>query len=86
MSLAQAAGVQRGGPFPQECELVKRLKEVQAPAFLRETPGQDLIVPHREWIEELLRKGEAKEAITAKQIWRLFRRIPGTQTRFYLPP
>jgi len=71
--LAQAAGVQRGSPFPQECELVKRLKEVQAPAFLRETPGQALIVPHREWIEELLRKEEAKKAITAKQIWRLFR-------------
>jgi len=67
--LAQAAGVQRGNPFPPESELVQRLKEVQAPALLRETPGQDQIVPHREWIETLLRE---QEEITAKQIWRLF--------------
>ncbi len=73
VGLAQAVGVRRGDPFPQESELVRRLKEVQTSGLLRETPGQDLIVPHREWIEELLRRTEAKEAITAKQIWRLFR-------------
>lgn len=73
VGLAQAAGVQRGAPFLQESELAKRLKELQAPGLLRETPGQDQIAPHREWIEGLLREGERKEAITAKQIWRLFR-------------
>jgi len=72
--LAQTAGVQRGTPFPQECELVNRLKEVQAPALLRETPGQDQIIPHREWMEGLLRE---EEEITAKQIWRLFREKTG---------
>ena len=72
--LAQAAGVERGTPFPQEGELVKRLKEGQASALLRETPGQDQISPHREWIDGLLKESEAKkEELTAKQIWRLFR-------------
>lgn len=73
VKLAQTAGVQRGSPFPEECELAKRLKEVQAPAFLRETPGQDLITPHRDWIGEVLRE----EEITAKQIWRLFQEKTG---------
>lgn len=67
--LAQAAGVQRGAPFPPEGDLVHRLKEMQAPVLLRQTPGQDQIVSHREWVEELLRD----KHITAKQIWRLFR-------------
>jgi transposase len=74
--LAQAAGVQRGSPFPQEGELIHRLREVQAPALLRETPGQDQIRVHREWIEGLLR-GAEKEEITAKQVWRLFREKTG---------
>jgi transposase len=72
--LAQAAKVQRGTPFPEECELVNRLKQLQAPALLRETPGQDQFIPHREWIEGLLRE---EEESTAKQIWRLFREKTG---------
>jgi transposase len=75
--LAQAAGVQRGSPFPPEGEMVNRLKEAQVSALLRETPGQDQILGHREWIEGLLREGEGKEEITAKQIWRLFRERTG---------
>ena len=76
--LAQAAGVERGTPFPQEGELVNRLKTVQASALLRETPGQDQISPHREWIDGLLKESETKkEELTAKQIWRLFRERTG---------
>ncbi len=76
--LAQAAGVERGGPFPPESDLVQRLKAVQAPAFLRETPGQDQIAAQREWISGLLRESEGKkEDLTAKQIWRLFRERTG---------
>jgi len=76
--LAQAAGVERGSPFPQECELVHRLKEVHVPAILRETPGQDQIAPHREWIDGLRKESETKkEEITAKQVWRLFREKTG---------
>ena len=71
--LAQATGVERGSPFPEESELVKRLREVPAPAFFREKPGQDLITAHRQWIGELLRE----EEITAKQIWRLFQEKTG---------
>lgn len=76
--LAQAAGVERGTPFPQEGELVNRLKTVQASALLRETPGQDQISPHREWIDGLLKESETKkEELTAKQFWRLFRERTG---------
>ena len=76
--LAQAAGVQRGSPLPEEGELVNRLKELQAPALLRQTPGQDQIAPYRQWVDGLLRESEPKgEEITAKQIWRLFREKTG---------
>jgi transposase len=76
--LAQAAGVQRGSPLPEEGELVNRLKELQAPALLRQTPGQDQIAPYRQWVDGLLRESETKnEEITAKQIWRLFREKTG---------
>jgi len=77
--LAQAAGVERGSPFPEEGDLVNRLREVQAPGLLRETPGQDQIRAHRDWIEGLLREGEGKEDLTAKQVWRLFRERTGLQ-------
>lgn len=70
---AQAAGVEPGAPFPPEGELVQRLKEMQAPIRLRQTPGQDQIVPHREWLGELLQEKD----ITAKQIWRLWRERTG---------
>jgi transposase len=76
--LAQAAGVQRGSPFPEEGELVNRLKELPAPALLRQTPGQDQIAPYRQWVQGLLTETEPKsEEITAKQIWRLFREKTG---------
>ena len=75
--LAQTAGVERENPFPEEVDLVNRLREVQAPGLLRETPGQDQIRAHRDWIEGLLREGEGQEDLTAKQVWRLFRERTG---------
>jgi len=68
VDLGQKAGVQRGVPFPAEDELVRKLKELSTSTLLRETPAQDLIVPHREWIAELIKD----EQMTAKQVWRLF--------------
>lgn len=65
--LAQQVGVARGEPFPEESGLISRLKEVSDSQLLRETPAQDLLVPHREWMAELLKD----EEMTAKQLWRL---------------
>lgn len=67
VSLARQVGVARGGPFPGESELVKRLREVSSSHLLRETPAQDLLSPHREWMAELIKEKE----MTAKQVWRL---------------
>lgn len=75
--LAQAAGVRRGSPFPLEGDLINRLKEAQTSVLLRETPGQDQIRTHHEWIAGLFREGEGKEDLTAKQVWRLFRERTG---------
>jgi transposase len=66
--LAQQAGVHRDQPFPEEAELVRRLQAIQDSGDPRETPAQDLIAPHRDWIASLL----GKEEIEAKQVWRLF--------------
>ena len=69
VEMAQAAGVCREGPFPEESELVEKLKGFSQKGLLRETPVKDLILPQRDWIEELLGHPE----MTAKQVWRLFR-------------
>jgi len=66
--LAQTIGVQRGQPFPEESELVRKLQEAQEPLLKRETPARDLIHPYQDWIASLLEK----EEIEAKQVWRLF--------------
>jgi transposase len=66
--MGQEVGVQRGVPFPSEDELIRKLKELSNSSLLRETPAQDLIVPHRDWIAELIKD----EQMTAKQVWRLF--------------
>lgn len=73
VDLGQKAGVQRGFPFPAEDELVRKLKELSTSTLLRETPAQDLIVPHREWIAKLIKD----EQMTAKQVWRLFQEEKG---------
>ena len=69
MALAQSVGVSRGGTFPQETELVEKLKVLDPPGLLREAPVTDRILPHRDWIQSLLEHPH----MTAKQVWRLFR-------------
>lgn len=70
--LAQSVGVQRGAPFPAEGELSSKLKAIQDTDVLYETPAQDLIVLHRDWIASLLEK-----EVEGKQIWRLFKERTG---------
>ncbi len=70
--LAQSVGVERGRPLPDEGELSNRLKAVQDAEILYETPAQDLIDPHRDWVGSLLEKG-----VQGKQIWRLFQEKTG---------
>ena len=65
---AQAAGIDRGAPFPPEGELAEKLKAIMDGSVLKNTPARDLIAAHREWIAALLQD----EKIEAKQIWRLF--------------
>ncbi len=69
VEMAQAVGVSREGSFPEESELVEKLKGFSQKGLLRETPVKDLILPYRDWIETLLHDRE----MTAKQVWRLFR-------------
>lgn len=71
--LAKVVGVRRGDPFPPEGDLAGKLKAVRDGASVRATPGRDRIVPHREWIADLVRSGK----IDAKQIWRLFQERTG---------
>ncbi len=70
---AQLAGVTRSSPFPEETSLVSTIKEISSPSSLRETPAQDVLAPHREWMAEKLKA----EHITAKQVWRLLRESTG---------
>jgi len=67
ISLAEQLGVRRGEPFPDEQELIKRLRALSRSPALYETPAIDSIGLHRDKISHLL---EEKE-MTAKQIWRL---------------
>lgn len=69
VALAQSVGVSRDVAFPQETELVEKLKGLSHRGLLRETPVKDLITPYRDWVEGLLGLPE----MTAKQVWRLFR-------------
>jgi transposase len=71
--LAQSIGVYRDRPLPLETELVSQLASLSNSRLLREKPARELIVPHREWIEERLKVPE----ITAKQIWRLLKEDKG---------
>ena len=70
--LAQSVGVEKGRPLPDEGELSTRLKAIQDAEILYETPAQDLIGPHRDWVGSLLEKG-----VQGKQIWRLFQEKTG---------
>ena len=79
--LAQAAGICRDRPFPEGTELIGRMKALGDGGTLRKpprTPARELILPHREWIEEKLQDSR----ITAKQVWRLLREEKGVQTAY----
>jgi transposase len=67
--MTQLVGVSREEPFPEEPELIEKLKRVNPRGLLRETPVSDLITPCRDWIEEWFGQKE----MMAKQVWRLFR-------------
>jgi transposase len=69
VGLACLVGVARGSAFPEESELIGKLKEVSNSHLLRERPAQELLAPHRHWMAELLKDKE----MTAKQVWRLLR-------------
>jgi transposase len=79
VGLAQSVGVSREAPFPEEAELVEKLKGLHARGLLRETPVRDLITPYRDWIQELLGHRE----MTAKQVWRLFREKTGLRVSYW---
>jgi transposase len=79
--LAQAIGVCRGTPLPEAADLIGRMKALGDGRMLRKpprTPARDLILPHRQWIEEKLRDSR----MTAKQVWRLLREEKGVQTGY----
>ena len=67
--LAQVAGIARSIPFPEETALLSILRERASSSSLRETPAQDVLAPHREWLGEMIKA----EHMTAKQVWRLLR-------------
>jgi len=79
VELAQSVGVSRGESFPEETELVEKLKGLGHRGLLRETPVKDLITPYRDWIEGLLQHRE----MTAKQVWRLFREQTGLPVSYW---
>jgi hypothetical protein len=79
VGLAQSVGVSREAPFPEEAELVEKLKGLHARGLLRETPVRDLITPYRDWIQELLGHRE----MTAKQVWRLFHEKTGLRVSYW---
>jgi transposase len=78
VELAQQAGVSRGGPFPEESELVARLNPLTDSPLLRERPRQDILAPHEEWFKQLLKDDQ----MTAKQAWRLFRERTGATVSY----
>lgn len=54
VGLAQKVGVCREESFPEESDLVEKLKALSDSALLRETPEQGLIAPYRHLIEKWL--------------------------------
>ena len=71
--LAQLAGIARSSPFPEETAVVSRFKEMTNSSLLRETPAQDILTPHRDWMGEMIKA----EHMTAKQVWRLLKERTG---------
>jgi transposase len=75
--LGQAVGLRREESFPQESELAAKIRDMSS-ATVRETPARDRILPHREWIEELLKDAQ----IRAKQVWRLLEEVKGVRVGY----
>jgi transposase len=69
IKMAEVIGVQRDGPFPNEQELIQKLKALSQSEVLYETPAMDSIGIYREEIENWLNQ----KHMTAKQIWRLLK-------------
>jgi transposase len=67
--MAQQVGVTRQEPFPDEQELIRKLRSLSCSLSLYETPAIDSLAPYRDRIKQWL----TGEDITAKQIWRLLR-------------
>jgi transposase len=77
--LAQETGVCRGRPFPQEEELIGGMKTLGKKVWpAPKTPAKDLIVVHRQWIEELFKDTR----MTAKQAWRLLKEQKGLRVGY----
>jgi transposase len=73
VEMAQAVGVRPGESFPEETELIGGVNALIDRSLRRQTPVRDLITPHQDWIEELLKDPR----MTAKQVWRLFKEEKG---------
>lgn len=67
--MAQQLGVRRQDPFPEEQELIRKLRSLSRAPSLYETPAMDSIGIYRDQISKWLEH----EDITAKQIWRLLK-------------
>jgi len=79
VTMAQGVGVSRQGSFPEESELIGKLKALTDGGLLRETPVRDLIAPYRDPIRAWLGDPE----MTAKQVWRLFREETGLSVSYW---
>jgi hypothetical protein len=65
---ARDVGLKRGEPFPDEQEMLGKLKELlERSALLRETPAKEILRGYRDEIEKLL----AEKDMTVKQVKRL---------------
>jgi transposase len=62
-------GVTREDVFPEETDLIGRLRGMTDSTLLREKPAQELLSPYRDWMAELIQHKD----MTAKQVWRLLR-------------
>ena len=62
------AGLRRGEPFPDEQELLGKVKAVrERSALVRQSPAQEILRPYRDEIEKLL----SEKDMTARQVMRL---------------
>jgi len=67
--VAQQLGVRRQDPFPEQQELIRKLRSLSRAPSLYERPAMDSVDIYRDQISQWLKD----EDITAKQIWRLLK-------------